>query len=52
LEKFYFPEVGILVGVEDAPYPKPSIKFPNIKQNAGIAAPNPDAAIIPAVSSV
>jgi hypothetical protein len=42
----------VFVGVEEAPYPKPSIKFPKIRQNAGIAAPNPDAAIIPAVSNI
>jgi hypothetical protein len=35
-----------------APYPRPSIIFPNKRQNAGKAAPNAVAAIDPIIKSV
>ena len=38
--------------VGDAPYPNPSIILPKIRQKAGIAAPKPDAAIIPIINKM
>ena len=36
----------------EAPYPRPSIIFPNNRQNAGSAAPNAVAAVVPIINNV
>lgn len=44
--------VELLVPPVDAPYPRPSIIFPNKRQNAGRAAPNAMAAVDPIINRI